>query len=247
MAYGDTGIGDKPLHQSGNFHDVLDPVMHKIDLTPARKLIDDGIADKFFVERPYLGADRVTVGRRCLDNRQVAGAHQGKLQGARNRGRGQGERVYIDFEFLELFFHRHAEFLFLVDDQKPQILEHHVLAQNPVRPDQDVHFSGFHVFQYLFLLLGRPETVQVFYPAREVLQTLLEGLVMLVGQDGSGNQNGHLLAVADGFESRPDGYFSLAEAHVPADQAVHGLARLHVPFHVVRRLELVGRVFVEER
>ena len=100
VPYCDTCIGDEPLHQSGNLHDVLDAVVDKVDLAPARELVNDGIADEFFVEGPHFGSDWVSVGRRRLDDRQVAGSHQRELQGARNRGGCQGERVHIDFDFL---------------------------------------------------------------------------------------------------------------------------------------------------
>jgi hypothetical protein len=45
---------------------------------------------------------------------------------------------------------------------------------------------------------------------------------VLLGQQRGGRQEGHLLAAGDGHEGRAQGHLGLAEAHVAADQAVHG-------------------------
>ena len=55
-----------------------------------------------------------------------------------------------------------------------------------------------------------------------------DGLVVLPGQDGGGHQQRALLAVGDALEGGPQGHLGLAEAHVAAQQPVHGDRPLHV-------------------
>ena len=69
---------------------------------------------------------------------------------------------------------------------------------------------------------------------------------MLISQHRRRHEHGRLLAVAGRLESRPYGHLGLAEAHVATDETVHRHSALHVGFHILRGLELVGRVLVEE-
>ena len=69
---------------------------------------------------------------------------------------------------------------------------------------------------------------------------------MLVGEHGGGHEHRHLLGVARRLEGRAYGHLGLAEPHVAAHEAVHGLGLLHVGLHVLCGLELVGGVLVEE-
>jgi hypothetical protein len=69
---------------------------------------------------------------------------------------------------------------------------------------------------------------------------------VLLGQEGGGHEHGDLHPVLHGLEGGPQGYLGLAEAHVAADQAVHGDGRLHVGLHVDDGLGLVGRLLVRE-
>ena len=51
---------------------------------------------------------------------------------------------------------------------------------------------------------------------------------MLLGQNGSGYQNGYLLPVHDGFHHSPEGHFRFAEAHIAAKKPVHGREGFHI-------------------
>ena len=59
-----------------------------------------------------------------------------------------------------------------------------------------------------------------------------ESFVMLEGEDRGGRQYRDLLVVGDRFESGAHGDFRLAVADIAAEQAVHGLGRFHIAFHV---------------
>ena len=73
-----------------------------------------------------------------------------------------------------------------------------------------------------------------------------ERLVVLLRQDGGGAQHHDLLAVLAALEGRAQGHLGLAEAHVSAEQAVHGLSGLHVGLDVGHGACLVGCELVAE-
>ena len=70
---------------------------------------------------------------------------------------------------------------------------------------------------------------------------------MLVGQYRRRHHHRYLLAVAGCFECGAYGHLGLAKAYVATHQTVHGFGLLHIGFHVLCRLQLVGRILIEER
>ena len=62
---------------------------------------------------------------------------------------------------------------------------------------------------------------------------------MLKSQDGGGYQHHALLALADALEGGAQGHLGLAEAHVPAQQPVHGNGPFHVRLDLLCTAELV--------
>ena len=69
---------------------------------------------------------------------------------------------------------------------------------------------------------------------------------MLQCQNGSGNQDGHLFAVGNGFESGPNGDFRFPETHIATHQPVHGMRLFHVFFDIDCGFQLIRCVFVNE-
>ena len=169
------------------------------------------------------------------------------MQGAGDGRGGHGERIDIHLELAELLLDADAELLLLVNDEQAQVLELDVLAQDAVGTDEDVHLACGQSLDDGLRLGGGAGAAQVLHAAGQVFQALLERLEVLVGKDGGGHQDGHLLVVARGLEGGAHGHFRLTKAHVAAHQAIHRSGALHVGLHVGRSLALVGRVFVEER
>ena len=69
---------------------------------------------------------------------------------------------------------------------------------------------------------------------------------MLLGQNGRGAEHHDLAAGVHALKGRAQGDLGLAETHVAAQQAVHGLGRLHVGLDVGDSLQLVTRLVVGE-
>ena len=112
--------------------------------------------------------------------------------------------------------------------------------------DDNVDVTTGEVGEELGGLFGCASTRQVIDAHGEVLETFGEGAVVLVGEHGGGDEDGHLLAVVASLEGGTDSHFGLAEAHIAADETIHGTGRLHVALHLLCSLELVGRVFEHE-
>ena len=239
-------IRDIPLYHRLQFRQILDAVVHEEHLSVTAHLKIDGLGNDLLVERMYFRLDRITVGWRSLDNRQITRSHQRELQGTRNRCSRHGQGIDIHLQLTELFLHTHSEFLFLIDNQQSQILELDTLADNLMRTDQDVQISFGQVFQNLMGIFGRTGTAQVVHLARHSFQTLLERLVMLESQYRGRYQYRHLLVVGHRLERGTYRHLCLTEAHIAAHQTVHRPVTLHIGFHLLGSLQLVGGIFVKE-
>ncbi len=194
-----------------------------------------------------VGQDRLAVGRRGVEEGEVPDPGQAHLQGAGDRGGGEGQHVHVGAQLLDGLLVVDPEALLLVDDQQAQILELEIARQQPVGADDDVDRPVGQTVDHPAGLGRGEEAGQHLDPDRVAGEAVGEGLEVLGGQQGGGDQDGHLLAVLDGLEGGPDGHLGLAEADVAADQAVHGGVRLHVRLDVLDGLELVGRLVVGER
>ena len=97
----------------------------------------------------------------------------------------------------------------------------------------NVGLSLLQVGKNLFLLFRCPCSGQVIHTDREVFQAVFEGVEMLVCQYCSRHEQRHLLAVRSSLERRPYRNLGLAESHVAAYKAVHGLLALHVFLHIL--------------
>src|SRR5690606_13615207 len=75
------------------------------------------------------------------DDRQVAHAGHGHVQGPRDRRGGQVENVHLAAQGLEPLLLAHPEAVLLVDDHQPQIAEAHIALQQLVGADHDVHLA----------------------------------------------------------------------------------------------------------
>ena len=141
----------------------------------------------------------------------------------------------------------HAEPLLLVDHEQAEILEAHVVGEQPVRADDDVDGALLHAAHHFGLFLRRQEAREHFDAHGIVREPLAERLAVLAGEQRRGHEDRDLLAVEHGLRGRAQRDLGLAVSDVTAHEAIHGDGPLHVGLRVDDRLRLIGRLLVRER
>ena len=247
MSDGHAAVRHVLLYESLDLLQIRDAVVDEEHLSVSRHLEVDGIGDEVAAIGSQLRVDGVAVGWGSADDAHVASPHQRELQRARDGRCRHRQRVHIRFQLAQLLLHRHAELLFLVDDEQSQVFPHHLLPDELVRAYQYVNLSLGEVGQNLLRLLRRARSREVFHAHRHVLQSVAECLEVLECQHRRRHHQRHLLRVACRLEGSTNGHLGLSESHVAAHQSVHGLRGFHVGLHLLRGAQLVRRVFIEER
>ena len=135
---GDARLGHEVAHVLGGSLDVEHAVVDVEHLAFTEQLASDGLGHGAVVVLADVGEDRHAVGRRRVEQREVADAGEAHLQGARYRRGREREHVDAGLQRLDLLLVGHAEALLLVDHQQPEILEADVFAQQPVGADHHV-------------------------------------------------------------------------------------------------------------
>ena len=226
--------------------DVVHPVVQVVDLTAPGQLLLHGFGEDDVIVFQHERLHRLALDGRLLDGGEVADAAHGHVQGAGDGGGREGQHVHADKVLFQLLLVLDAETLLLVDDDKAQVVEPDVLGEQAVGADDDVHAAGLQAPQGLFLLFGGAEAGEQPDFHRERLHAGDDAVVVLPRQQGGGGQNGALLAAHDTLEGRAEGDLRLADAHVAAEQAVHGPALFHVLLDLGGGGELVVRLVVLE-
>ena len=224
--------------------DALDVVVQEIHLAAARELALEGFAQQCVVPGVDEGLHGQAVGRRGGDDRQVAQPAHRHVERARDRRGGQGEQVHVRAQRLQRFLLAHAEALFLVYDHQAEVLEPHVRLQQAMGADDHVELAFGELLQLGVDFFLRLEARQHFDLQRPVGEAVAEVAVMLLGQQRGRHQHRDLLAAGRGDEGRAHRDFSLAEADIAADHAVHRLRGREVADHRFDRRVLV-RGFLE--
>ena len=118
--------------------EILDARADIEGLAAAIALAQQRLAHHHRIERRDEGAHGEAIDRRRGDDRHFAHAGERKLQGARDRRRGEREHMHLGAQLLELLLVRDAEMLLLVDDDEAEILELDGLAEQRMGADDDV-------------------------------------------------------------------------------------------------------------
>ena len=105
--------------------------------------------------------------------------------------------------------------------------------------DDQINPAFGHAADGILLLRRRAEAGEHFHIDRETGKTFHGGDVVLSSQDSGGDQNGALFAVKHALHGGAEGHLGLAEAHVAAEQAVHGARGLHIALDFGDATELV--------
>ena len=239
VAHCDAGARNQFLKFGGNFPDRIHPVVHEIDLAAALQFLLDRRLNQLEIPVRDHGLNRHAVFWRRLDHAHVAQPDQRHVQRPRNRRRRHGEHVHLRPHLLDSFLVAHSEALLLVHHQQTEIGELHVLGEQPMRADQDVHLPRFDLQQDFLDLLCRAEAADHLNRYWERRKPLLEGFVVLEGEYGGRREHSRLLVITDRLERGAHRDFRLAVADIAAQQPVHGQLRFHVTLHVDDGLSLV--------
>ncbi len=154
---GDASLGDELSQAAGGGVDRLHPVVHPEHLTLAKEFAADRLDGDALVVLADVGEDRLAVRRRRLEERQVADADERHLQRARDRRGGEREDVDVRLHLLHRLLVLHTEALFLVDDEEAEVLELHVVREEPVGADDAVDLAGLDALDDLLGLAGGEE------------------------------------------------------------------------------------------
>ena len=246
MAYGDAGARRQFRHLGGGPLDAAHLVVQVVHLAAAQQLPLYGFLDEALVMLAHEGLDGQAPCRRRGDDAEVAQAGHGEVQGARDGGGGERQYVHLGAQGLQPFLLAHAKAVLLVDDHQAQVLELHRLLQQGMGADDDVYPAVGKPCRHLCLLGFGLEAAERFGAHWRLGKAVAEGLLMLLHQKGGGRQHRHLLAGASRQEGGAHGDLRLAEAHIAADEPVHGAAAGHVRQDALYGGLLVGCLFKRE-
>ena len=138
----------------------------------------------------------------------------------------------------------HAKTLFLIDDQKSEILVDNIFCQKPVCPDDNVDRAFPQFLHRLLIFFWCPQTGKHPHLDAVIAHSLHKGVVMLAGKDRRRHKDGHLLAIQNSLKGGADRNLRLSIADISADQAIHCLDTFHVFFRIFDRAQLVFRLLV---
>ncbi len=181
-----------------------------------------------------------------VEDGHVAHLHEGHVQGPRDGGRGERQAVHGGLDLLQPLLVLHPEALLLVHHEQPEVPELHVLLDEPVRADGDVHVAGGDGRDGRLQLLRRAEAREHGDLHGKPGEAVREGLEVLLHEDRGRREQRHLLAAHHRLERGAQRDLRLAVPHVAADQPVHGNGGLHVALHLFDAAKLVLRLLVGE-
>ena len=223
-----------------------DPVVYYKYLSAARKLTLDRVPQYLLFVRSHVCVDRKPVPRRLVDDADILDARERHIQSPRYRGRRQCKNIDVLLELLQLLLVPYAESLLLVDDQKPEVFELHIVRKQSVRTYDEVDLAALHRFGRLLLRLCASESRQLLYLEREVCKTLFQIVIVLVDEKCRRCEQSRLLSFRNALEygSRCD--FCFAVSDISAQETVHRKRLLHVFLDLLDSAELIVGLGVRE-
>ena len=246
MGDGEADLGDMVAQVGGDGVEVGDARDDVEGLAAAVVLAQQRLADGEGVELADVGADGEAVDRGGGDERELADAGEGELQGAGDGGGGEGEDVDVGAQRLQALLVGDAEVLLLVDDEEAEVLEGDALGEEGVGADDELDAAVGEAGAGLRGVLGGDEAGELADAEGEAAEAFGEVLEVLAGEERGGGDDRDLHAGHGGDEGGAQRDLGLAEADVAADEAVHGLAGFEVLEHVVDGGELVVGLGVGE-
>ena len=189
LAVGDAylHVGNQAVQNLVNGREFLYLVMQEEYLSAALEFVVDDTLDFVLIEQNDLSLDGDSVGRRSVDDAEVAGAQEGELERARNRGGSKSKRVDGSADLAQLFLCRYAEFLLLVNHQQAQVFEFERIGQNLMSADEYVYLAFCQTFTYIVDFFDAAQAAYIIYRAGQVFESLGESGEVLERKDGGRN------------------------------------------------------------
>jgi hypothetical protein len=242
----DPGVGDHLLHVVGELQNVAHPVVDEVDLPLPLQLAEQGQLHPVAVERHHLGHHAAAVLRGRRQAADVAEPEHRHVQRPRDRRGRHGQHVDRLAHLLQPLLWvtpnrcssstttspRSANLMSLLSRRWVPIST----STSPLAVRVSVSLSCLPVLNRL--------TDSIWNGV--VGHPLLERPVVLLGQHGGRDEDGHLLAELGRLERGPHGQLGLAVPDVAAQQPVHRPRLLHVGLDLLVPDDLVGRRLVRE-
>ena len=239
-------LGRGLVHARHGVVDGLDAVGHVVHLSAATHLQANRRAHHVGVVLPHVHDHGAAPSRRRGNQAHIAHAARGHLHGTRD-GRGRKrEHVNLLAQVLELLLVLHAKALLLVNDHQAQVLGVHIGRKQAMRADEHINRALGKRLECALLLRRRAKAAEHLDLKAKRGKAFKERLVVLLGQNGRGAEHHDLATGVHALKRRAQGDLGLAKAHVSAQQAVHGLGRLHIGLNIGDGLQLIARLVVGE-
>ena len=113
----------KRLNTRGNINNIIDSVVHVINLPVAGELAADGFAYHLRIVLAYIGLNRQSVAGRLLKKAHISYSHKAHVKSSGNRGSCKRKHIHIVLDMLNLFLVSYAEALLFVNYKESQIFK----------------------------------------------------------------------------------------------------------------------------
>ena len=157
MTDADAGLGYELDEIVGKLADVLDLVVHEVDLSATAQFAQDGLADRGVIPLGDEGLDREPLGGRRGNQRQLSQATERHVERARDRGGRQRQHMHLGAHRLEALLVAHPEAVLLIHDDQAEVLKAHVGMQQTMGGDDDVDAAPLKALDHRGRLLARAE------------------------------------------------------------------------------------------
>ena len=147
--------------------------------------------------------------------------------------------MHLTAQRLQLLLVGDTEMLLLVHHQQPEVLELDAAAEQRMSANDDIDAALGHAGFRRRKLRMRHQARGLCHVDRETAKAVRKGLEVLARQQRGRHDDRALLAADGGDEGRTQRHFSLAEADVAADEAIHRPPRAEILDGGVDRRELV--------
>ena len=127
-----------------------------------------------------IGLHWITISRRSFNNRQISDSQHRHVKGTRNWRSGQGQDIYLFFQFFQGFLMLDTKSLFLINNHQAQISKHNIFRQNTMCSNQNINLTVFQFFKCCSLLFFTSKATQHININCKILESFLKIRIVLL-------------------------------------------------------------------